>query len=377
MSGRYRFRRRGTRRSFRSFARNNRTSIVRRARGNARAANNQSDTTDITINLMTKCKSGVTGYFYDDKVYQNGVVAINIYELLRKSDFFNSYAPMYDQFRITSIKVKVTPVAWETYNQFNLPNQYNSFITSVTNNSPHTANSTKDLPSADPLLPDDVIDSYAANGQNPSIEEGNEGSKVGDYQIKYTNNKEYIYPQALTVVTAWDRTGLDSSQLMQYKHDNDKMQITIGDAISTYSSAKSSQLVAGANFNCTRYLYPSSQQEKSLYHSTNDLKIQQSNDYTNDLNPYCLIKANPNTYDRVEYNKSYITNLYEDPNCPFKPTFLLGVLSVESFQLNPDKIGETGIQNENNMIYKIKPVTFNLEFDIGVTFRGLRKSQIV
>lgn len=295
---------------------------------------------------------------------QQGVSAINIFELLRKSDFFNSYAPMYDQFRITSIKVKVTPVAWQTYNQFNLPNQWNQLITNVSNTNPKVID-TVTIATADPFEPDDIA-TYDKNEETEN-----------HYKIKYDNNSEYIYPQALTIVTAWDRTGLDSTQLTYYKNTNDKLVVAIGDSISTYSSAKSSQLVAGANFNCTRYLYPSSQQEKSLYYSTNDLKLQQKYKYTNEVNPYIIEMVTDGTDDKVPYNPTYITNLRENPNCPFKPTFLLGVLSVDTVTSQPDAELEDGLIDETHMMNNIKPVTFNLEFDIGVTFRGLRKSQIV
>lgn len=368
MSGRYRFRRRsGFRRSTRSFVRNNRSTIVRRARGNARAANNQADTTDVTINLMTKCKSGVLGYMKGTTMVQQGVSAINIFELLRKSDFFNSYAPMYDQFRITSIKVKVTPVAWQTYNQWNLPNQWNQLYTKVTpasGNTPLTYD-TATIATADPFEPDDVATVSEATPE------------LNKYRLNYENDSNFIFPQALTIVTAWDRTGLDSTQLTYYKNTTDKLVVTIGDAISTYSSAKSSQLVAGANFNCTRYLYPSSQQEKSLYYSTNDLKLQQKYNYSNEVNPYLIDKVSDGTDDKVPYDPIYITNLRENPNCPFKPTFLLGVLSVDKVDAQGGTELEDGILDERNMSNNIKPVTFNLEFDIGVTFRGLRKSQIV
>lgn len=363
MSGRYRFRRRsGFRRSFRSSFRNNRSSIVRRARGNARAANAQADTTDVTINLMTKIKSGVTAWKQNNEIKMGGVIPVNIFELLRKSDFFNSYAPMYDQFRVTSIKVKVTPVSWKTYNQFNLPNQIGEYnITEGTQEQPF-AGQTSTFASAEPIEPGDLLQPNPAGGAN---------------RITVIDDKHYLYPQALTVVTAWDRTGLDKTQIEDYYDDVDgRMVCTIGDNITTYSSAKSTQLVAGANFNCTRYLYPSSQQEKSLYFSTSDLKLQQNYSWTVANNPYVIDQVNAGAGDHVIYEDSYITNLMSSPNCPFKPTFLLGVLSIDP--LIPDQAHRNNLNVEEAfMENKINPVTFNLEFDIGVTFRGLRKSQIV
>lgn len=312
MSGRFRSRR-GYRRfgGFRRSRFSRSSALRRRARGNMRAANQQSDTSDVVINLMTKVKSGVTGA--GDIPY--GTSVSNIFQLLRKSEFFSSYSNMYDQFRITSIKVKVTPVSWKTYDQFNIP-------TAVA----------------------------AAEGQAtaiaiPALPESDRDSPP-----------EYIYPQALTVVTAWDRTGLDGAQFLV---DDNHEIITIGDNITTYSSAKSQQLVAGATFNCVRYLYPSSQQEKSLYFSTNDL-VDQYNIDAGDAYYYRKISAS--------YSSDNICNVAANPNCPFKPIFLLGILQVEELDYGGE---EPGTKN------KIHPVTFNLEFDIGVTFRGLRKAQVV
>ena len=66
MSGRFRRRGYGSWRSSRfagrrSFRGNSR-SLRSRARGNLRAAQQQNDTSDVVINLMTKLKAGVCGY---------------------------------------------------------------------------------------------------------------------------------------------------------------------------------------------------------------------------------------------------------------------------------------------------------------------------
>ena len=146
------------------------------------------------------------------------------------------------------------------------------------------------------------------------------------------------------------------------------MFTTIGDKITTYSSAKSTQLVAGANFNCVRYLYPSSQQEKSLYFSTSELVQQIKKSDANDK--WYFMRHEQNNYDSKN-----ITNLHSDPNCPFKPTFLIGVLKVED--ILPDVTNDNNAKDIEKTKGQIYPVTFNLEFDIGVTFRGLRKTQVV
>jgi len=325
MSGR--FRRRGWRssrfvgrRSFRNgFRRSNMSS---RSRGNLRAANQQSDTSDVVINLMTKCKAGVTAFRTSELIgqapagtYYPGTAVLNIYDLLRKSEFFDSYKNMYDQFRITSIKVKVTPVSWKTYDQFNIP----------------TGNDNA------PGMPADAA------------------------------NNAFDYPQAITVVTAWDRTGLDDVQLLSF--GGGVCYTNIGDNITTYSSAKSQQLVGGATFNCTRYLYPSSAQEKSLYLSTNDLKpqLEYANNGLQNYMELTPVAGGPGI------NRDIITNLWSSPNCPFKPTFMVGILAVDK----PTTGAGANEVTFNGTTHQINPVTFNLEFDIGVTFRVLRKAQVV
>ena len=321
--------------------------LARRARGNQRAANQQNDISNVTINMMKKIKTGVTGRQFvdanDNNVFKDiGTCAINIFELLKKSDFYQSYSNMYDQFRINRIQVKVTPITWQTYNQFNVPT---------------TTGEEGQVNGAGAAYPG-ALNEYGA----PSTGYGDPNTK-------------FIVPQALTVVTAWDRTGLDDTQLTYVDVGNNVANrvyyTTIGDAISTYSSAKSTQLVAGATFNCVRYLYPSSQQEKSLYFSTTDLvdQFQKPTDEDNAaLKKWYAMKP----VAAADYSSTKITNLHADPNCPFKPTFLIGILRVEDLVSDNDHL-----QDADYTKGQIYPVTFNLEFDIGVTFRGLRKTQVV
>lgn len=338
-------------------------SSARRARGNMRAANQQNDISNVTINLMKKIKTGVLGY----KKYENGSInsytigtcALNVFDLLRKSDFYESYSNMYDQFRINRIQVKLTPISWQTYNQFNLPDNW-SVAGGTQENNNITVLGTND---GNPQYP---LDGQTVLGQAPSL-----NNSLPD--------KKYIIPQALTVVTAWDRTGLDDSQMNTLSFDvstdpqhpdvrNYKV-ITIGDRICSYSSAKSTQLVAGANFNCVRYLYPSSQQEKSLYFSTTEL-VKQIEDPDNKDRWYGFKEVN-------DANSNKITNLHSDPNCPFKPTLLVGVLKVDDLFYGDEPTNVNPQTNPEASCGQIYPVTFNLEFDIGVTFRGLRKTQVV
>lgn len=403
MSGRYRYRRRtGYRSSYsrRNGYTRNRSSIIKRARGNAKAANAQSDTADVVINLMhstitnvTPCATvlpGVNATLNDIKknVLSLGVSAINIYDLLAKSDFFNCYAPMYDQFRITSIKVKITPVKWSTYDQ------------------QISINNAK-LIGVDPDL------------NNPPAAQLETDGNLTDAVINVPGN-DYQYPQSLTIVTAWDRTGLSEYQfnsLLELVKKNrnitnslsENLQnsiylsviadadmtasdtgipknigrenlfksffTNIGDTITTYSSAQTKQLISGQAFNCVRYLYPQNQQEKSAFYSTDNLNRVYEKDsnsiiYTTNINL-------PEGETAVAFDgRDHLCSLTESPAIPFKPTLLIGVLG------DSELTGYTQNNNDLNVNFvrfgnKIKPIKFNCEFDIGVTFRGLRKTQVV
>lgn len=332
-----------------------RVGAARRARGNQRAANQQNDISNVTINMMKKIKTGVTGRdFVVDGVTtfkEIGTCALNIFELLKKSEFYQSYSNMYDQFRINRIQVKVTPITWQTYNQFNIPTGTDYDVLQDQQGQHFETQAD----SGDAMYPEGY------GGPNP------------DNAAFVPAQTKYIVPQALTVVTAWDRTGLDDTQITYDGEGVNRVYYTtIGDAICTYSSAKSTQLVAGANFNCVRYLYPSSQQEKSLYFSTTDLVDQFQKPAEADPDRvkawYAMKPVAAN-----DYKSTYITNLHADPNCPFKPTFLIGVLKVDDLVKGA---GDNAL-NPSETRGQIYPVTFNLEFDIGVTFRGLRKTQVV
>ena len=297
----------------------------RRAIGNARAANQQADSTEILIStdIDVSCGQTLTEINkhideYGDLIVEyldTGCAAINIYNVLFKSEYFQNYSSLYDQFKIDSIKVKVSAVNWAT----------------------------------------------GSNDQN------------GD---------EYISPKSLIICTAWDRSGLSLEQFIEQKDDQGQSlkfpvyYCTIGRDITTYSSAQTKHLGPGNTYSITRYLYPSTIQEKEQYLSTLDLNEQfirtnkEGFEYSgfittsriNDRGNIVIKRKN------TDLNEGYPCNLIESPGVPFKPTFLIDVIASDEPKF---------IAADNKKVNLLRPTTFNLEFDIVVKFRGLRYTKFV
>jgi hypothetical protein len=315
----------------------------RKAIGNYKASLQQKDSTEVNLNIAHKCSTGyisrsIPNVNYDEadpsKGPQNfnffsGVYAVNIWDLLRKSEFYQSYANMYDQVKITRIQVKCTPVQW-TF-----------------------------------------------------------------------NTQENNAQQAITVTTAWDRSGLSAEQAMLIaqavpnggdnegiiglSNNTDGLYLTMNEELTTYSSSKTSQLNPGSSFSITRYLYPSSMQEKSTFINTADLEEWYTK-FDGQAGRYYGIKQ-PNRVYTGEYDPDIPADSYlgylrtspamsgnpcfllEDPSVAFKPTFLVG---CQTGVTNLSQIEQDGV----NAVLT-GPIVFNLEFDVGVVFRGLRKAKIV
>lgn len=326
----YRYPRRTFRRAYSSTSRSK-----RRAIGNYRAAIKQQDKTDVNLNISTKFKAFEGTVGLEDKSV--GVYALNIWDLLRRSDFYKSYANMYDQIKINSIRVKLTPVMFRTHSTTNTV--ANSFYSSY------------------------------------------------------------------TVVTAWDRTGLSEKQLLLYRDPERPKEKDIGTGVddgglyvqlaakdvATYSSAITKSMSPNSNTAIIRTLYPSTIAEKGLYINTADLQEWYDGFDGNknrwygiadprwvsgdqDVNVPTTIQGQTTTLQIPPYylNESQFyeknpSTLHESAQFPFKPTLLVGLLN-ESYAVR---------DSEGNLV-TINPLAeFNLEADIGVTFRGLRKAPIV
>ena len=312
----------------------------RRAIGNQRAARQQKDISEVSLSITHKCSTSyLWKYFSAQTKFTTGVYALNIWDLLRKSDFYQSYASMYDQVKINSIKIRLTPISW-------------NIGTLGTN--------------------------YAAT------------------------NTEY---RAITVITAWDRTGLSAEQLKLIAQNvvnvdddnpelvgilgtdanNDGIYVVNNEDIGTYSSALTHSLTFGSKSTINRYLYPSNLAEKSYYANTADLDKWYENYDFNKGRFYGIklpdrvlgirafddevlsdqiigeVAGSP----AIDSNPCYIG---EDSSVPFKPTLLIGVQS-------PVPTSTVQALQENTTI--VNPVVFNIEADIGVSFRGLRKARMV
>lgn len=305
-------------------------SASRRSYGQYKAAKQQADNASVILNIPSQISAfNITKNFGTEQapvLKQAGTYALNVYDLLRKSEFYQSYAQMYDEFKIDNVKIKLIPTK---------------------------------------------------------------------YNLTFGETNGY---QSLTVYTAWDRTGLSAEQVffvgnnIQANDDKwgssavgnvDGVYCTVGDAITTYSSSESRQISPASNTQITRWLKPKTINEKAAWISTTAIdKWYDAYDSTNgryygiptynldgqfdmakisqaqgQASVVSLISNSP----AVKNNPAY---LLEDPNLKFKPTLLVGVYPTV------DGVTEEILDEANR-------VAFNIEADINVTFRGLRKASVV
>lgn len=262
MSGRYSRYRRTTNYPYRRGVSRPRTTVNGRANANIRNAFQQKDKTEVVINAKQKMSCLING--------KSGV--LNVFDALLHSEFFNNYAPMYDQVKLDKVKAKFTALQWP-----------------------------------------------AGNGNSN-----------------------------LTVYTAFDRNGLDEGQI-NVNQTKTLISSNITDDIITYSSALSKNLNQGSPFEIIRYISPSSIQEKSQYIATDSLRTWYVNYNENEVQ-YINDAGHENISNVDSKNPCY---LEKNEAIPFKPTYMIGC---------------QGVAQNGACI-------FNVELDICVTFRGLRKSR--
>lgn len=286
-----------------------RSTLKSRALGNQRAANQQRDISQVVLKTTVTRAGGQTltciselNPEEENNWKDTGTIALNIYDVLLRCEFFENYSNMYDQLRIDAIKVNVTPSSWVTSR-----------------------------------------DESALPG--------------------------YTIPKALTLVTAWDRSGLSESQMTQDAIRQGIYYTTIGQEIETYSSAITKHFGPGSMYNVSRYLYPTTQEEKNQFVNTKDLQKQLTQSIAE---PYEYVLSQ-----NTDFIPSLPNNLLEDSAVPFKPTFLLAVRSPYKTFSAPITTFYDGPNEEIIGWNKLKPTVFTLEFEITVTFRGLRYQKVV
>lgn len=305
-----------------------RSNIASRARNQQRAADQQRDSTTVVINANTSFDCGQTiNEIYtnkgDDGWFDTGCMAINIYDVLRNSEYFQNFSPLYDQVKIDNVRARIIATNWAT--------------------------------------------SGAAN----------DNEKIN----------EIIKAKSYVIVTAWDRSGISKDQVVfddkwDETVENKKFYLKIGKDITTYSSAKTKHLGPGNAYEIVRQLYPENLMEKTQYVNTSLLKRQQVRVNTEYFPYNCFFKkvvdesvnSNGYVYEAYDFNTKYPSNLIADPAVPFKPTLLVNVISGPSpYVTNIKQKDSEGFYTLLTIgVNKIKPVTFDVEFDITCTFRGLR-----
>ena len=228
-----------------------------RSLGNLKAAINQNDKTNVILRSKVEVECGQYMQTIPTKltdvdenteetdivVKNTGCGFINVWDVVRKSEYFKQLSGLYDQIKINSIKVDVVAIDWPT----------------------------------------------GSNDTN-------------------TVDNGFIYPKSLSVVTAWDRSGLGIDQIQfyqqvpgigkpsysdgpvtiemdgdefEYNNDDRKFYCTIGNSITSYSSSMIRHLGPSSSFRITRYIYPQSLAEKSQYIPIDTIKPQYADDSEN------------------------------------------------------------------------------------------------
>lgn len=319
--------------------------------GNMKAAKQQADQSTFTINIPSTlgCFLHPDQLGANGQVITKGVYAMNIYDQLRKSDFFNSYASMYDEFKIDRVKVKLLPTEF-TYTA-----------------SSGTAGGYRNIT---------VYTAWDRTGLNK------------DQVALYTRS---VTKESTVIGTADDIDGL---------------YVTVGKDITTYSSAESRVINPGTNTSIVRWLNPKTMQEKSQWIGTGQLEQW----YTNYITTSTTGDTNPTT--TLEGRYIGIPTGFEPektsvaPQVTFDGDIAIGATNVRGedavtvaadvqFSTYFNKISAMNSDNpcflvENSGIrfkptllvgvYPESPVNvckFNVETEVVCTFRGLRKAAVV
>lgn len=301
--------------------------------GNMKAAKQQADQSTFTINVpstMTVGCKGSVNPLDTNKTVNFGIYPLNIFEVLRKSEFFSSYANMYDEFKLDRIKVKLLPTEF----------------------------------------------SYTASS--------NGNGRYSNVTVYTAWDRTGLNPDQLILVS---EHGIDSANQIGNGANGDGLYCIVGSDITTYSSAESRTVNPGTNTTITRWLNPKTIQEKGQWISTSMLKQWYSgynetdfyfwgiptgnSDSNKQLTNYGDVEIEadinlPQTDGGAVTHKTTLKRigtinsdnpcfLLEDQGIRFKPTLLVGIYPP----------------NQTNVC------KFNVETEVVCTFRGLRKAAVV
>lgn len=320
---------------------------VGRAIGNMRAAKQQADQSTFTINVP----GTISAFLQQQMIIPNqpsetGIYAMNIYDVLRKSTFFDNYASMYDEFKIERVKVKLLPT---------------TFTYTVT-----------------------------AGGEGATKSSFNNCTVYTAWDRTGLNKDQVVLN--LTGVTNNDTSiGVISGE---GEADNVAgLYCTVGSDITTYSSAESRVVNPGTNTSITRWLNPKTIQEKSQWLSTTLLKEWYTG-YDETKGRYIGIPTGKNT-GPGESNPPRLgdgeTEIGETITIPNTGTGGEVGLTVERLSaMNKDNpcylVEDSGIRFKPTLLVGVYPAVqsgesnrcaFNVETEVVCSFRGLRKAKVV
>ena len=314
--------------------------------GNMKAAKQQADQSTFTINIPSTlgCFLHQDALGGNGPIITKGVYAMNIYDQLRKSEFFNSYSSMYDEFKIDRVKVKLLPTEF-TYSATS------GGIGGYKNLTVYTAWDRTGLNK-------DQVKLYTKDVKNTT-------TKIG---VKEGGNIDGLY-------------------------------VTIGSDITTYSSAESRVINPGTNTNIVRWLNPKTMQEKSQWVGTGQLQNWYDEYQTNDGDtlfgryigiPTGVTANAANTATQVTFDGDVelegvnvrTGDAIVNPADAVFSTSLAKVSALNSG--NPCYLVEdSGIRFKPTLLVGIYPESatnickFNVETEVVCTFRGLRKAAVV
>lgn len=292
---------------------NGSNSLMTRAWKTIKEANN----TNSTLDFAFKINYVFTARY--DPAYKTGTAAINVYEVLLKSENFRNMMRNYDQVKINGVtcRINVTDVATS------LANSGNNFVQAI-----------------------NVVTGWDKTGLSV-VPIGSGDDYVGDVRFFDTTA-----PETPSIDNAIEGSDFDGATAAA-SYIN-----TIGTRVTEGYGAKKGLLNSYQRFSRYESCWPSTMDEKCCYVPTANF-----NEYTTGINSNTGLCQISGDYSEMNVNTQLsIPNPclpFENPSIKWKPTLLVGVFrSTVSGEGVVDKYGES------------PTVIFNAEFTIPVTFKG-------